>query len=108
MFLHYDSMNGSNEWIARQSIPRLAVFLQAAHPQFVPMDTSQQTNGYDCGVYVLATTKALVDRALNYDFGLTDKVGDLTWCKFHHSPEDIHATRVEISTYISELATQYD
>ncbi|MET4044209.1 hypothetical protein ABIC03_005930 [Bradyrhizobium sp. RT6a] len=52
---HYDSAPGFNDWPAQRLAERLGANLQAASMR-------RQNNGYDCGVFVVDGTRALVSR----------------------------------------------
>ncbi|MDH2357873.1 Ulp1 family isopeptidase, partial [Bradyrhizobium sp. SSUT112] len=52
---HYDSARGFNDRPAQRLAERLGANLQAASMR-------QQNNGYDCGVFVVDGTRALVGR----------------------------------------------
>ncbi|KAL0735214.1 hypothetical protein Bca4012_011424 [Brassica carinata] len=60
-FFHHDSFMGSNRWSARQLYQAVSPFVSdgdaAAYREC--SDTPQQKNGYDCGVYLLATAQVI-------------------------------------------------
>ncbi|XP_058081458.1 NEDD8-specific protease 1 [Magnolia sinica] len=63
VFVHHDSMKGLNGWYAKKLYKTVEKFVGVhGYPStacFVECLTPQQTNGYDCGVYVLAITKVI-------------------------------------------------
>ncbi|KAJ1803168.1 SUMO1 sentrin specific peptidase 8, partial [Coemansia sp. RSA 2599] len=68
-FYHYDSINKHNRNFAERAAGR---FLRVLEPNmkdgfyFKSMQTPQQNNDYDCGVYVLAIAEELARRYINH------------------------------------------
>ncbi|KAJ1642660.1 hypothetical protein LPJ64_005517 [Coemansia asiatica] len=68
-FYHYDSINKHNRDFAERAAGR---FLRVLEPKmkdgfyFKSMQTPQQNNDYDCGVYVLAIAEELARRYINH------------------------------------------
>lgn len=52
-FRYYDSMKPSKEAVARQIVTILTPFLGSAQHSFVMEDCAQQSNSFDCGMYVI-------------------------------------------------------
>ncbi|KAI9323197.1 hypothetical protein BX666DRAFT_2116849 [Dichotomocladium elegans] len=64
-FYYYDSMGTSNIQEAQFTCGRLIPWLGIHHqPAIQPMETPQQTNSADCGIYVIAITDNLVQRLI--------------------------------------------
>ncbi|CDH48725.1 cysteine proteinase [Lichtheimia corymbifera JMRC:FSU:9682] len=64
-FFYYDSMGQSNGREAQLTRAQLTPLLGLQHsPAFIPVETPQQNNSADCGVYVIAITDNLVQRLL--------------------------------------------
>ncbi|XP_042374205.1 NEDD8-specific protease 1-like [Zingiber officinale] len=59
-FVHHDSCSGINLCHAQRLFRAVSGFVGASEPpQFVEGFTPQQTNGYDCGLYVLAISEVV-------------------------------------------------
>ncbi|KAK3101026.1 hypothetical protein FSP39_000351 [Pinctada imbricata] len=60
-FRHYDSSSGSNKETAKKLAYKLQPHVHApmGRMKFIEMDGPQQHNGYDCGVFVIATAEHL-------------------------------------------------
>ncbi|KAL8594739.1 hypothetical protein ACOMHN_051685 [Nucella lapillus] len=60
-FRHYDSGHSCNADTAKDLMNRLQPYLHASKrgSKFVEMDCPQQTNGYDCGMYVMCVAEHL-------------------------------------------------
>lgn len=60
-FRHYDSSRDSNKEIARKLAYKLQPFVNApmGRMKFLEMEGPQQSNSYDCGVFVIATAEHL-------------------------------------------------
>lgn len=59
-FVHHDSCSGMNLWHAQRLFRAVSGFVGAGEPpQFVEGFTPQQTNGYDCGLYVMAIAEVV-------------------------------------------------
>ncbi|XP_063235577.1 sentrin-specific protease 8-like [Bacillus rossius redtenbacheri] len=57
-FFHFDSMKWSNEKEARALARNLATYLcRDAPASYHEVDTSQQENGYDCGIHLVCNTE---------------------------------------------------
>jgi sentrin-specific protease 8 len=106
-FYHYDSIGSSNEMMARYCKDKIADFIGSSlTASFIPIDTPQQQNGYDCGVYVIAITKLLASRLVDRGFDITDKPGDLSLFKITQNSMSEHLlldTRKKLFTMISQL-----
>lgn len=107
IFFHYDSLNGSNARVAKKVAERIYQFLSVPiGARFVEAETPQQSNGYDCGMYVLKITKSLATRLSGLDNSLTSKIGDDCVFKLPTNSitsEDIRDYRIAIQTQILEL-----
>lgn len=76
-FIHHDSMKGLNHWEASRlyravkehvrPTSRKRRFYPDEDPVFRPGLTPQQTNGYDCGLYVMAIAKVICQWYCNDD-----------------------------------------
>ncbi|KNC96532.1 uncharacterized protein SPPG_08120 [Spizellomyces punctatus DAOM BR117] len=58
-FYYFDSLKGANVEFARQTAERITPLLKQegqTAPGFEIVNTPQQTNGYDCGIYVCSLT----------------------------------------------------
>ncbi|KAJ1944737.1 hypothetical protein FBU59_002518, partial [Linderina macrospora] len=68
-FYHYDSISRHNRKFAERAVGR---FLRVLEPKakdgfyFKPMQTPQQNNDFDCGIYVLAIAEELARRYINH------------------------------------------
>ncbi|ESO91198.1 hypothetical protein LOTGIDRAFT_182489, partial [Lottia gigantea] len=60
-FHHFDSYNHLNEHIAKKLAYRLQPFVHAprGRMKFIEIDSPQQKNAYDCGVYVISIAEHL-------------------------------------------------
>ncbi|KAF8102380.1 hypothetical protein N665_0198s0088 [Sinapis alba] len=59
-FFHLDSFMGSNQWNARQLYKAVSPFVSDGDAAYRECsDTPQQKNGYDCGVYLLASAQVI-------------------------------------------------
>ncbi|XP_010520333.1 PREDICTED: NEDD8-specific protease 1 [Tarenaya hassleriana] len=60
-FFHHDSNRGSNKQFARQLYKVVAPFLSGEDAMFreFSAETPQQSNGYDCGIFVLAVARII-------------------------------------------------
>ncbi|KAK6176328.1 hypothetical protein SNE40_014632 [Patella caerulea] len=60
-FHHFDSANHTNEHIAKKLAYRLQPFVHAprGRMKFIEMDSPQQDNCYDCGIYVISIAEHL-------------------------------------------------
>ncbi|XP_068668311.1 NEDD8-specific protease 1 [Aristolochia californica] len=65
VFVHHDSIKGSNDRHAKKLYKAVARFMTindaASGPRFTEGPTPQQENGYDCGLYVLAVAKVICE-----------------------------------------------
>lgn len=61
-FYHYDSVNNFNESHAKLIAKKLSSFLKndESEPRFTSVKGPQQSNGYDCGVYMICVTEVLI------------------------------------------------
>ncbi|KAI7853856.1 hypothetical protein BDC45DRAFT_145747 [Circinella umbellata] len=66
-FYYYDSMGESNIFSARMTAKRMGFVLGFNNqpPKFIHMNTPNQANSADCGVYVIAITDNLVQRMIS-------------------------------------------
>ncbi|KAI8888545.1 cysteine proteinase [Backusella circina FSU 941] len=78
-FYYYDSLQSSNrrqaEYTGRRTQPLLRVDRE---PQFISMNTPQQKNGSDCGVYVIAIIDTLLHQLLRHDKEMYVKEEDVS------------------------------
>ncbi|XP_072025826.1 sentrin-specific protease 8-like [Amphiura filiformis] len=62
-FSHFDSMGGSNAWMAKDISKKIKPFLKVdVDCTFIKEDAPQQTNCYDCGVFVVCTAEQLCNQ----------------------------------------------
>jgi sentrin-specific protease 8 len=98
MFMHYDSLCNSNERVARNCCQKISKLLNApAAAGFVLMESPQQRNGHDCGMYVVKLTRILADRLVT--ISLSHNVGNIEIFKippYFVSSEDILNLRESI------------
>jgi len=75
-FHHYDSCNAYNTSAARSLARNVEPFLHAkGSPAFVESRCPQQTNSYDCGVYVICVAEELCKNFLaSKETSLSDTV----------------------------------
>jgi sentrin-specific protease 8 len=106
-FYHYDSIGCSNDMMARYCKDRIAELVGSSMTAtFVPIDTPQQQNGYDCGVYVIAIAKLIASRLVQRGFDVVDKeANDSIFQITSNSITDqfILETRKKFFTLISQL-----
>lgn len=57
VFLHYDSISGSNHYQAKELANKINPDFK-----FLEEETVQQTDGYSCGLHVLVNSKYLIDK----------------------------------------------
>ena len=100
VFVHHDSLGGSNKYDAKRLyeslIPHMGVDIP--RPGFIESDcTPQQSNGYDCGLYVIAIAKEICKW-----FDSNEKVNEHLW--FSHVKEQVNASAVsKLRSEILEL-----
>ncbi|KAI5642149.1 hypothetical protein NE865_05841 [Phthorimaea operculella] len=64
-FYHLDSSSGNNHNVAWELSSRLtSYFSRGVSVNFVNKECLQQSNGYDCGVYVIFNTQRLAECAI--------------------------------------------
>ncbi|VDI64938.1 sentrin-specific protease 8 [Mytilus galloprovincialis] len=76
-FRHYDSCSRHNEDIAKKLAYKIQPHVHApmGRMKFIEMDGPQQENGYDCGVYLIATVEHLCKELCEgYNIHLNDLV----------------------------------
>lgn len=67
-FYHVDSSKGSNHNAARTLSYKLSLYLNRSHVcEFKTLSSLQQTNSYDCGVFVLCNIDNIVPHILRYN-----------------------------------------
>ncbi|KAJ3271897.1 hypothetical protein HDV01_006111 [Terramyces sp. JEL0728] len=104
---HYDSMNNHNEFVAERAISRIQDNIACKSPKLLHMNTPQQGNGYDCGVYVLYITTMLAGR-LEQDQEIGGRPDSSLWdIAGVFDQRDIDECRKELFVLISDLATKY-
>jgi len=62
--LHYDSISNLNHHIARRLLAKISELLGMEF-EFQEMDSAQQNNGYDCGIYLLINAENLIQQITN-------------------------------------------
>ena len=107
-FYYYDSLHNFNLKTAQESCKRLSQWIcKGTMPMFYQVETPQQMNGYDCGVYVIAITELLCSR----DWSPTlVKPGDLSLWKCNHllPLQFITSKRLQIRNLIDALCNVLD
>ncbi|KAK3605849.1 hypothetical protein CHS0354_002485 [Potamilus streckersoni] len=98
-FRHYDSQKGSNTEEARNLAYKLQPYVHApmGRMKFLEQDSPQQQNGYDCGVFVIATTEHLCKELCEgYNISLMDMVNSSSVSKKRQQLKElIHHTARE-------------
>lgn len=94
-FFGFDSARNFNEEATAQLVGVLKRAFHMPWAQLVRIDSLQQSNGYDCGIYLLANTEAICRYYLQN--GIVRHVPRM-------SPEVARQKRREILTVIRELA----
>ncbi|XP_059144786.1 sentrin-specific protease 8-like [Physella acuta] len=96
-FQHFDALKGSNQAIARKFVDKLQPFVQAPRGKlkFIEMDCPQQTNSFDCGMYLIAMTEHLIKEFCEcFSVSLTEVVNQ----------DSIQRKRKQVTDLIHELA----
>jgi sentrin-specific protease 8 len=105
-FFHFDSMGNCNEMSARWCQNKIKNVLGTAkNAAFTCLETPQQKNGYDCGVYVIAITKLLASRLVDRGFDVNTLNTD--WFRVTNScisESTILNTRKQLFSQISQLS----
>lgn len=98
-FHHYDSHSQANHRTSQLLATQMADYLKLENSKFVEEDTPQQTNSYDCGVYVIIITELLCKE---YSSSRNAScISDIT-------PSDIMAKRTELKELVYKLKTEMD
>ena len=104
-FLHFDSLGGANASAANALAAAAAEALggpravaAARNVRHDPPGTPRQTNGYDCGVYVLEVADAVCD-ARGDERRLRESLRAIT-------PERVAARRAEMLALVERLAEE--
>ncbi|KAJ3255687.1 hypothetical protein HK103_006129 [Boothiomyces macroporosus] len=106
-FMHYDSMNNRNDYVAERAIINLQKNLVCKNPKLKHVNTPQQGNGYDCGVFVLYITHLLADR-LREDQEYGGRPDPTLWeIEGSFDQRDIDECRKELFVMISDMAAKY-
>ncbi|XP_076448194.1 sentrin-specific protease 8-like [Babylonia areolata] len=98
-FRHYDSGHSANGLVAKELMDRLQPFLHASKrgSKFVEMDCPRQTNGYDCGMYVICMAEHLCRELCEcYNVPLADVITE----------KAVYQKRQQLLKLIFELADQ--
>lgn len=64
---HFDSHSHTNYGEAQKLVPLLAKVYNFQEKNIEKLDCSNQINGYDCGIYVLAYMEALIENRGNHE-----------------------------------------
>ena len=99
--LHYDSLACTNEVEARRITTRMSKML-GVQLRYVNMETPQQSNGSDCGVYVCLETSALLSRIFNHP----DCAPSGSELFLHDASFDANHGRQELQTLVNEMISK--
>ena len=99
---YYDSIGSMNLPFAQRIVAKLTLWTGTTH--FAIVDTPNQVNGYDCGVYVIFITELLLSR-FAHRASVTDKPGDLSRWRLSSviTPSQISSKRLELESFIESL-----
>ncbi|KAA6359858.1 MAG: putative Sentrin-specific protease 8 [Streblomastix strix] len=105
IFLHFDSSGNQNQSFAKKLCQKLSIHILGSYDKkiFSNAISPQQTNSYDCGVYVMAIVQFLFDV-------LTGRIdGECTRSALFTAvtPQKVTKFRKEIKNLIIELAKNY-
>jgi len=75
-FFHYDSLNHYNGHVAQSFASKLADVLKFPDYRFYDMPTPKQSNGSDCGIFVIAISRLLCQRYLRWRNSVSDEFID--------------------------------
>lgn len=59
-FFHFDSIKGTNAEACKKLVATLKACLGCSNAQLKEVDSLQQNNSYDCGIYVLSNTDEVI------------------------------------------------
>ncbi|ORX94686.1 cysteine proteinase [Basidiobolus meristosporus CBS 931.73] len=105
-FYYYDSIRDLNLKHAEHTAKRFAKVLKLQEVRFQVMETPQQSNGSDCGIYVISVTELLSKRLLNI---IEDKVTynfEGFWTAHDHEVVQPSVERQRVRNLIFELARE--
>ncbi|XP_003490142.1 sentrin-specific protease 8 [Bombus impatiens] len=95
---HFDSAKGSNATIASKFAKNVmdCVFdKNEPNKKFVEVDSPQQNNSYDCGVYVLCLTDVIINHILKNE--------RMDGCNYNQVKKLVHAKRAQLLGLINDL-----
>ncbi|XP_050210181.1 uncharacterized protein LOC126660637 isoform X2 [Mercurialis annua] len=110
VFVHHDSFSGINGRHALQLYKAVARYLTSSdatvHAKYTELtDSPQQVNGWDCGLYVTATARAICYWYRKCDLEDTDSLW-FSDVKVQVTPAAVAAMRTEILSLIKSLMVQ--
>jgi len=107
VFVHHDSCRGLNAAPAKKLYKSVAGYMgSASEPSFLECTNSpMQDNGYDCGLYVTATTKVICNWYANHKNHKNTDTNDLWFSavKERVTPSAVANMRGEIMALIMDL-----
>ncbi|XP_052780849.1 sentrin-specific protease 8-like [Mya arenaria] len=99
-FRHYDSLEGRNQEIARTLAYKIQPYVQAPRGRMkvLEVESPRQTNGYDCGMFVIAVAEHLCKELCE---GYTIPLNDLV------NPESVSKKRSQVKELIYNVAEEF-
>lgn len=95
---HFDSAKGYNASIASkfaENVMSCVLDKNEPNKRFVEVDSPQQNNGYDCGVYVLCLADIITNHILKNE--------RVDGCNYDQIKELVHTKRTELLNLINDL-----
>lgn len=95
---HFDSSRGYNSSIASKFAKNVMSCLldkDESNKKFVDMDSPQQDNGYDCGVYVLCLADVIARNVL--------ETGNIIECDYNYAKKLVQTKRTVLLNLINDL-----
>ena len=99
IFLHFDSLKKRNTFHAKSLAQKISEIFNIKHYEFSNMKTPSQSNGYDCGIYLMAIMNE-ISMKMSISKELLTKI----------SPDYVQKFRICLSQYIlnsNQLDTEW-
>lgn len=92
---HFDSLKHLNNYVALNFAKRIATFFLWKHNKYIEIDSPQQKNDYDCGIFALCLTDLVSEHIL--------KTSNIRGWNGNALMEKVHGKRLHLLNLINSL-----